>query len=72
MAWKRNPLSVENVTDRLLRIFNGSMKLGTAAGMGVARAALMDATRLNGLTPEPGASDDNGLQRLLDRFDGGH
>jgi phage terminase small subunit len=49
---ERTELTVASVTTRLLTIADKSEKLASAPGMGVARQALMDAAKLNGLVVE--------------------
>lgn len=45
----RTEISIASVTERLLAIADKAEKLAEAPGLGVARAALMDAAKLNGL-----------------------
>lgn len=48
----RTEITVASITNRLLGIAEKAEKLGEAPGLGVARAALMDAAKLNGLVVE--------------------
>ncbi|WP_426163068.1 terminase small subunit [Sandarakinorhabdus sp. DWP1-3-1] len=48
-AAKRTEISLAGVTERLIRIADAAEKLADAPGLSVARAAAMDAAKLNGL-----------------------
>jgi len=48
-AAKRTVLTIERLTNDLLRIADKGEKLAEAPGLSVARAAIMDAAKLNGL-----------------------
>jgi phage terminase small subunit len=48
-AARRTELTVATITERLIAIADKAEKLAEAPGLGVARAALMDAAKLNGL-----------------------
>lgn len=48
-AAKRAEISIASVTESLLRIAEKAEHLGEAAGLGVAKAAWMDAAKVNGL-----------------------
>ncbi len=45
----RTELTVASITDRLIKIADEAQALGEASGLAVARAAMMDAAKLNGL-----------------------
>jgi phage terminase small subunit len=51
-AAARTEITVASVTRRLLRIAAKGERLREASGLQVARAAVMDAAKLNGLAPE--------------------
>lgn len=51
-AAERTELTVAGITERLLRIANAAEASKEAPGLSVARAALMDAAKLNGLLIE--------------------
>lgn len=48
----RTELTVAGITERLLTIANKSESMNSAPGMNVARQAMMDAAKLNGLVVE--------------------
>jgi hypothetical protein len=51
-AAKRTEITVASITDRLVKIAEKGERLKGAPGLSVARAALMDAAKLNGLVVE--------------------
>lgn len=51
-AAKRTELTVANLTERLIKIADKGENLAEAPGLSVARAALMDAAKLNGLVTD--------------------
>lgn len=51
-AAAKTELTVASITTRLITLADKGEKLGEASGLGVARAALMDAAKLNGLIVE--------------------
>jgi len=81
-AAKRTELTVAGITDRLLRIADKGEELDEAPGLSVARAALMDAAKLNGLvvettekisrTPEERAARLEALKAERERISGGN
>lgn len=59
-AAKRTEITVASITDRLLKIAEKGEKSNDAPKLSVARAALMDAAKLNGLVVEKSENLNNG------------
>jgi phage terminase small subunit len=60
-AANRTELSISSVTESLLRIAEKAEQLGEAAGLGVAKAAWMDAAKVNGLIVEQTRSENTNV-----------
>ncbi|MET3925635.1 terminase small subunit [Devosia sp. 2618] len=69
-AAERAVVTVASITDRLLNIATKPEKSSDAPMLSVARAALMDAAKLNGLVVEKNLSAQTSVEDLLDQLDG--
>lgn len=61
----RAEISVASITADLLRIAEKSEKLGEAPGLSVARAAMMDAAKLNGLIVDRSESQNTNVSYVV-------
>lgn len=68
-AAARAEVTLAGVTEKLLAIAGAGEALGGAAGLAVARAALMDVAKLNGLVVERSAQVQVRLEDLLGELD---
>ncbi len=66
----RAEVTVASITERLLAIATKAETKDEASMLGVARASLMDAAKLNGLVVDKSLKADVTLEELLDRIDG--
>ena len=69
-AAERTVVTVASITDRLLNIATKAETSTDAPMLSVARAALMDAAKLNGLVVEKNLSAQTSVEDLLDQLDG--
>lgn len=69
-AADRTVLTVASLTDRLLKIAEKGEGATEAPLLSVARAALMDAAKLNGLIIEKSLTAQTSVEDLLDQLDG--
>lgn len=69
-AAERTIVTVTSITDRLLNIATKAEQSSDAPLLSVARAALMDAAKLNGLVVEKSLSAQTSVEDLLDQLDG--
>lgn len=69
-AAERTVITVASITDRLLSIATKAEVSSDAPLLSVARAALMDAAKLNGLVVEKSLSAQTSVEDLLDQLDG--
>jgi hypothetical protein len=69
-AAERTVITVSSITDRLLKIAEKGEVASDAPLLSVARAALMDAAKLNGLVVEKSLSAQTSVEDLLDQLDG--
>jgi hypothetical protein len=66
----RAEITVASVTENLSRIAKKAEDLSESSGLSVARAAWMDAAKLNGLVIDKSMKAEATLEELLDRIDG--
>lgn len=69
-AAERAIVTVASITERLLDIAAKGEKANDAPLLSVARAALMDAAKLNGLVVEKSLTAQTSVEDLLDQLDG--
>jgi len=69
-AAERTGITVASITERLLSIAAKGEGSSDAPMLSVARAALMDAAKLNGLVVEKSLSAQTSVEDLLDQLDG--
>ena len=69
-AAERTVLTVATLTERLLKIAEKGESAADAPLLSVARAALMDAAKLNGLIVEKSLTAQTTVEDLLDQLDG--
>ena len=69
-AAERTVVTVASITERLLNIAAKGEVANDAPLLSVARAALMDAAKLNGLVVEKSLSAQTSVEDLLDQLDG--
>lgn len=67
---ERTVITVASITERLLSIATKAEISADAPLLSVARAALMDAAKLNGLVVEKSLSAKTSVEDLLDQLDG--
>jgi len=67
---ERTVLTVASLTERLLKIAEKGEAAADAPLLSVARAALMDAAKLNGLIVEKSLTAQTSVEDLLDQLDG--
>lgn len=68
-AATRAEISIASITENLTRIAGKAERLAESAGLSVARAAWMDAAKLNGLVVDKQMRAETSLEDLLDRID---
>lgn len=66
----RAEITVASITENLTRIAGKAEALTESSGLSVARAAWMDAAKLNGLVVDKQMRAEASLEELLDRIDG--
>jgi Zn-dependent M28 family amino/carboxypeptidase len=68
-AARRAEAAVDRVTERLLALAAKAEAKDDVRALAVAKACLVEAVRLNGMTPEPGAKLGGAIEDYLDKLD---
>ena len=69
-AATRSEITVASITENLMRLAQKGEQLNEAPGLSVARAAWMDAAKLNGLVVDKSLTAQTSVEDLLDQLDG--